>query len=97
MATPGRQVPSTSTIYRVLGARGFVAPEPHKRPKNSWTRFVAEFPNECWQADVTHVESPTVSSTRSSTSSTTTPGCVWPHGFRHHPRARRGAHPPQSG
>lgn len=56
MATPGRSVPSVATIYRVLRARGFVTPEPHKRPKNSWTRFVAEFPNECWQADVTHVE-----------------------------------------
>ena len=54
--TPGRQVPSVSTIYRVLVARGFVTPEPHKRPKSSWIRFVAEFPNECWQADVTHVE-----------------------------------------
>jgi transposase InsO family protein len=56
MATPGREVPSASTIYRVLKARGFVTPEPHKRPKSSWTRFVAAFPNECWQADVTHVE-----------------------------------------
>jgi transposase InsO family protein len=40
----------------VLVARGFVTPEPHKRPKSSWIRFAAEFPNECWQADVTHVE-----------------------------------------
>ena len=56
MATPGRDVPSVSTIWRVLKARGFVTPQPHKRPKSSWTRFVAEFPNECWQADVTHVE-----------------------------------------
>src|SRR5580704_14637406 len=56
MATPGREVPSVSTIHRVLVARGFVTPEPHKRPKSSWTRFEAEFPNECWQADVTHVE-----------------------------------------
>jgi transposase InsO family protein len=56
MATPGRQVPSVSTIHRVLVARGFVTPEPHKRPKSSWKSFVAEFPNECWQADVTHVE-----------------------------------------
>jgi hypothetical protein len=30
MATPGRQVPSVSTIHRVLVARGFVTPEPHK-------------------------------------------------------------------
>ncbi len=56
MATPGREIPSVSTIHRVLVARGFVTPEPHKRPKSSWTRFSAEFPNECWQADVTHVE-----------------------------------------
>ncbi len=56
MATPGRNVPSASTIYRVLKARGFVTAEPHKRPKSSWKRFVADFPNECWQADVTHVE-----------------------------------------
>jgi transposase InsO family protein len=47
--------PSVSTIWRVLKARGFVTPEPHKRPKSSFTRFVAEFPNERWQADVTHV------------------------------------------
>ena len=45
-----------STIHRVLVARGFVTPQPHKRPESSWKRFVAEFPNECWQADVTHVE-----------------------------------------
>jgi transposase InsO family protein len=32
------------------------AGEAHKRPKSSWKSFVAEFPNECWQADVTHVE-----------------------------------------
>jgi transposase InsO family protein len=56
MATPGREVPSVSTIYRVLVARGFVTPEPHKRPRSSWSFFCAEFPNECWQADVTHVE-----------------------------------------
>jgi transposase InsO family protein len=49
-------VPSTSTIWRVLKARGFVTPQPHKRPKSSYTRFAAELPNECWQGDVTHVE-----------------------------------------
>jgi len=49
-------VPSVSTIWRVLKARGFVTPQPHKRPKSSYRRFVAELPNECWQADVTHVE-----------------------------------------
>lgn len=49
-------VPSVSRIWRVLKVWGFVTPEPHKRPKSSCKRFVAEFPNECWQADVTHVE-----------------------------------------
>ncbi len=51
-----RSVPSTSTIWRVLKARGFVTPQPHKRPKSSFTRFVADLPNQCWQADVTHFE-----------------------------------------
>ena len=50
-----RQVPSVSTIWRVLKARGFVSPQPHKRPRSSYRAFVAELPNECWQADVTHV------------------------------------------
>jgi len=48
-------VPSVSTIWRVLRARGFVTPQPHKRPKSSFIRFVADLPNECWQADMTHV------------------------------------------
>jgi transposase InsO family protein len=48
--------PSISTIFRVLKARGFVALEPHKRPKSSFKRFVAKLPNETWQADMTHVE-----------------------------------------
>jgi transposase InsO family protein len=39
----------------VLKARGFVTPEPHKRPRSSWVRFVADLPNECWQTDITHV------------------------------------------
>ncbi len=48
-------VPSVPTIWRVLKARGFVTPQPHKRPKSSYHRFEADFPNECWRADVTHV------------------------------------------
>ena len=49
-------VPSAPTIWRVLKARGFVTPQPHKRPKSSYIRFAAELPNQCWQADVTHVQ-----------------------------------------
>jgi transposase len=47
--------PSVSTIWRVLKARGFVTPQPHKRPRSSYVRFVADLPNEMWQTDVTHV------------------------------------------
>ena len=46
--------PSVATIWRVLSRRGFVIPQPHKRPRSSWRRFQAELPNECWQADITH-------------------------------------------
>ncbi|HEY0402463.1 MAG TPA: IS481 family transposase [Blastococcus sp.] len=46
--------PAVSTIWRILTARGFVTPQPHKRPKSSYVRFAAEQPNERWQADITH-------------------------------------------
>jgi transposase len=48
------RVPSVSTIWRVLRRRGFLTPQPHKRPRSSWIRFEAQLPNECWQSDVTH-------------------------------------------
>jgi hypothetical protein len=48
-------VASVSTIWGILRAGGFVTAEPHKRPKRSYTRFVAALPNEMiWQADMTH-------------------------------------------
>jgi transposase InsO family protein len=50
------RAPSVSTVFRVLKARGFVTLEPKKRPKASLHRFCADLPNECWQADMTHVE-----------------------------------------
>jgi transposase InsO family protein len=46
-----RYVPSQATIWRVLVRRGFVEPEPRKRPKASYRRFQANAPNELWQAD----------------------------------------------
>ena len=46
--------PAVSTIWRILVDRGFVVPQPHKRPKSSYLRFAAEQPNERWQADITH-------------------------------------------
>ncbi len=46
--------PSVSTITRVLRRRGFITPQPQKRPRSSFIRFEAELPNECWQSDMTH-------------------------------------------
>jgi transposase InsO family protein len=48
---PRAAVPSQATIWRELVRRGFVVPEPHKRPKSAWRRFEASAPNELWQAD----------------------------------------------
>jgi transposase InsO family protein len=50
----GQRCPSVATIWRTLSRRGFVAPQPHKRPRSSWHRFEADLPNGCWQADITH-------------------------------------------
>jgi transposase InsO family protein len=47
-------VPSLSSIWRVLKRRGFVVPQPKKRPRSSFIRFAAELPNETWQSDMTH-------------------------------------------
>ncbi len=46
--------PSLSTIHRVLVRRGFVTPQPQKRPRVTWTRFESDLPNETWQSDMTH-------------------------------------------
>jgi transposase InsO family protein len=48
------KVPAVSTIWRILTRRGFITPQPQKRPRSSWKRFEAPQPNERWQADVTH-------------------------------------------
>jgi transposase InsO family protein len=49
-----KAVPAASSIWRVLKRRGFIVPQPHKRPKCSYVRFCAELPNELWQAGTTH-------------------------------------------
>lgn len=46
-------VPSVSTIWRILRARGFIAAEPSKAPKRTRRSFTAERANECWQLDDT--------------------------------------------
>jgi transposase InsO family protein len=47
------QIPSESTIWRVLVRRGFVTPEPNKKPRKAIRRFEADRPNERWQTDAT--------------------------------------------
>ena len=51
---PDQQLPSIATIWRIVSRRGFVTPQPHKRPRSSFIRFQAAMPNERWQADITH-------------------------------------------
>jgi transposase InsO family protein len=48
-----KDVPSLSTIWRILRREGLVVPEPQKRPRCSLIRFQAELPNEMWQVDIT--------------------------------------------
>ena len=50
---PGVEVPSDSTIWRVLTRRGFIVADPSKKPKRSGRSFSAERANECWQIDDT--------------------------------------------
>lgn len=53
-STAPEPLPAISTIWRILTRRGFVRPQPQKRPRSSWHRFTAAQPNERWQADITH-------------------------------------------
>jgi transposase InsO family protein len=50
----GVVAPALATIHRVLQRRGFVTPQPQKRPRSSWIRFESQLPNETWQSDMTH-------------------------------------------
>jgi transposase InsO family protein len=54
LSQAGHEVPSVATLYRLLKRRGFITPEPRKRPHASYIRFEASLPNECWQSDMTH-------------------------------------------
>jgi transposase InsO family protein len=53
LAQTQKDIPSLSTIWRILRREGLVLPQRHKRPRSSLRRFEAELPNELWQADVT--------------------------------------------
>jgi transposase InsO family protein len=45
------EVPSARTIHRVLARQGLVEPEPRKRPRSSYRRFVFPATDDCWQVD----------------------------------------------
>jgi transposase InsO family protein len=47
-------VPSSTTIWRILRREGLIVPQPQKRPRSSLIRFEADLPNEMWQTDITH-------------------------------------------
>jgi transposase InsO family protein len=53
LAQQGKEIPSVSTIWRILRREGLVVPDPHKRPRCSLIRFEADLPNEMWQVDIT--------------------------------------------
>jgi transposase InsO family protein len=46
-------VPSRSTIWRILTRHGLITPQPQKRPKSATQRFCFSRPNDCWQSDWT--------------------------------------------
>ena len=48
------EVPSVTTIWRVLKRSGLVETQPQKQPRSSLIRFEADLPNQMWQADFTH-------------------------------------------
>ena len=41
---------SVSSVWRILTRRGFITPEPHKRPRSSYVRFEAEL-DRAWTVD----------------------------------------------
>jgi len=52
---PPWQVPSRSTINRVLGRHDLLERNPAKRPRSSWRRFCYARPRDCYQIDATTV------------------------------------------
>ena len=52
---PVWQVPSRSTVNRVLGRHDLLDRNPAKRPRSSWRRFAYARPRDCYQIDATVV------------------------------------------
>ena len=53
LAQTHKEIPSPSTIWRILRREGLIVHAPKKRPRSSWIRFQADLPNELWQVDIT--------------------------------------------
>jgi transposase InsO family protein len=53
LAQSQQDIPSVSTIWRILRREGLVVSERQKRPHSSLIRFEAQLPNELWQTDIT--------------------------------------------
>jgi transposase InsO family protein len=53
LAQSQKDIPSLSTIWRILRREGLIVPQRQKRPHSSLIRFEAQLPNECWQIDIT--------------------------------------------
>jgi len=52
----GYQSPSRATLARIFSRNGQVKPQPKKRPRSSYKRFVYPQPNDCWQLDCVEFE-----------------------------------------
>lgn len=52
----GFDPPSARTVHRVLVRAGMVEPDPAKRPRSSYRRFVFPASDDCWQIDAFEVE-----------------------------------------
>lgn len=49
----GLKPPSRATVARIFVRAGVVVPEPRKKPRSAYKRFVYPQPNACWQIDST--------------------------------------------
>lgn len=49
----GVQPPSRASLARIFARAGVVVPEPRKKPRSAYQRFVYPEPNGCWQIDST--------------------------------------------
>ncbi len=53
MLAMGLAAPSRATLARIFTRAGVVRPEPRKKPRSAYRRFVYPAPNCCWQIDAT--------------------------------------------